>query len=156
MYAAINKCARNGGIFLPIFLLLSGCSTLSIDKRTYVDGKQVIAREKKVEVQILRWDITYVNSKEFTVWDVLYVNNNKVPRCVGTVWETMDLTISIPEQLVYVNKQTSLFVGQFTEKPWEFGNLTIMVEGSGIVKKFYVIPPYKNRKDCLYPKGKIL
>jgi len=137
------------GIFIPLlFLLVAGCSTLPIDKRTYADdGTQIVAREKKVEVRIL---------KEAEIWNVFYVNNGNKPKCVGTTWETMDLAKNIPEELIYVEKQTSSFAGQFMEVPWQFDKLTIMVDGSGFVKKFYVLNPYKGRKDCLYPKGKKL
>lgn len=145
VYMRLNK----RGILIPLlFLLFTGCSTLPMDKRTYADdGTQIVAREKKVEVHIL---------KEYTVWNVFYVNTGNKPKCVGTSWETMDLVKNVPEQLIYVNNNAASFAGQFMEIPWEFDKLTVMVEGSGIVKNFYVLKPYKDRKDCLYPKGKTL
>jgi len=145
----ISVQVNKRGIFIPLlFLFSTGCSTLPMDKRTYADdGKQIVAREKKVEVHI---------SKEDTVWNVFYVNNGNKPKCVGTVWETMDLVKKIPEQLIYVNSKTTFFAGQFIEIPWQFDQLTVMVEGSGIVEKIYVLNPHKDRKDCLYPKGKTL
>jgi len=137
------------GVLIPLCLLfLSSCSSLPTNKRTYADnGKQIIAKEDKVEVQIL---------KEYNVWNVYYINGGPTAKCVGTTWETMDLFENMPESLVYVEEKSYAIIGEFTQIMWKFDNLTVTVQGSGYVRDVYVIDPYKDREDCLYPKGESL
>lgn len=136
------------GIFVPLFIILSGCSTLSVYERTYTeDGKQIIARNGNVEIQI---------SKKQNYWVVFYVNNDDNPKCIGTTWELFDLIPRIPNRLIYVKSYQTVPIGYFEERIWKFDDLQVIVGGSGHVNRFDIIPPYKNRKDCMFPEGKVI
>jgi len=148
-----NKLLKGVGYFkkgflFPLFIILSGCSTLSINERTYTsDGKQIVVRSDDIEVQI---------SKDQNYWVVFYVNNTNEPKCVGTTWDLFDLIPRIPNKLIYVDSYRTIAIGYFEERIWNFDHLRVMIGGSGYVNRFVVIQPYNNRKDCMFPKGKTL
>lgn len=136
------------GIFPLFILLLSSCSSLSTYERTYTeDGMQVIARDNGVETQV---------SQKYNYWSVFYVNNTNSAKCVGTTWKVYDLIGKMPKKFIYVEADTKLFIGYFEEQVWIFNKLIISPGGSGYVNDFYVLDPYKDRKDCIIPKGKLL